>query len=80
MTKFAVGDRIRYVSGRFRDDCDSNPLWDGRLGKIVGTVKRLNTEGLPVSVAWDNGHRNSYEYNDLEIEEHGNRIKSIWER
>ena len=66
LSKFQVGDRVRYVSNRWMDS-DHNPLWDGEGGHVVGTVKTIgHGHGLHVRVDWDNGAANVYAEVDLE--------------
>lgn len=66
--RFEIGDRVRYVSGR-HGDSPANPLWDGRLGQIVGTVSEHFGEYIEdifsLRVNWDNDNNNSYMPNDL---------------
>lgn len=60
--KFKAGDRVKYVSNKY-EDCESNPLWGGKCGKIAGTVKHINW----IEVYWDNGELNEYYPEDLKL-------------
>jgi len=66
--ELGAGYRVRYVSGNF-GDAHNNPLWDGRYGRIKGTIKSVEWDSgsLPIIVEWDNGSRNGYGKHDLEI-------------
>lgn len=54
-TKFKIGDRVKYVSGKWADS-KSNPLWGGEYGKIIGTIEGV--WGKDCDVKWDNGECN----------------------
>jgi len=60
-----IGDRVKYVGDRW-DDCERNPLWGGKHGKIAGTIISDAT-GLDWKVGWDNGRYNSYDEEDLQL-------------
>ena len=68
--KFKPGDRVKYYK-KYQDyDHNSTPLWEGRYGKIAGTILKNNDEefvrlyGDPgydrICVKWDNGLLNGY--------------------
>lgn len=63
--KFKINDRIKYTSGHWGDE-GINPLWDGRLGRIVGTIIGMSS-ALNYVVRWDNNRTNDYYENDLEL-------------
>lgn len=64
MRGFIIGDRVKLtIKSKYCDE-DNNPIWDGRYGKVVGTVKTI-TYGI--AVLWDNGTSNTYELEDLEL-------------
>ena len=69
--KFKVGDRVKYVSGRWGVS-SINPLWDS-IERVKGTVIQVykigqtDGNGPWVQVDWDNGTRNSYRNTDLEL-------------
>ena len=73
--QFKVGDRVKYVSGNFGDG-PSNPLWNGKYGRILGTVVYITniTTGLPYKVEWDNNTYNGYNEHDLEKNDYGIKI------
>jgi len=66
MNTFKIGDRVKYTSAKYGDS-ECNPLWNGKYGRIIGTV--CHTNGLPcwVNVNWSNGIKNDYEPQSLEI-------------
>lgn len=75
MFKFKVGDRVRYVSGRWGNS-PLNPLWNTQ--KIAGTIKELLTnkpmfhygEPFKYVVTWDNGaFACNYLEDDLDYDE-----------
>ena len=68
--KFKVGNRVKYTSGKYGDDDGntySNPLWGGKQGKVIGTVKTLYNAAFNVHVKWDTGKTNTYKDSDLEL-------------
>ena len=38
--KFKVGDRVKYTSNSFVES-SNNPLWNGKHGRVVGTVNSI---------------------------------------
>lgn len=66
MIEFECGDRVKYVSHKYPDS-ESNPLWGGVHGKIMGTVvAKANPNGW-TRVRWCNGETNTYNRNELEL-------------
>lgn len=63
MTKFKIGDRVRISESGKKEYRDS---WDNPHD-LTGTIKRFKDFLLPVSVVWENGHGNTYDYEDLEL-------------
>jgi hypothetical protein len=61
-----VGTRVIYVSGNHHEG-SNNPLWGGMYGHVVGTVDKLKRSGMPLTVTWDDGGHNSYNYRDLAL-------------
>lgn len=66
MSKFKIGDRVKYIDGFFGDS-EWNPLWNGKCGKIVGTVYEMHVGMMDIHVRWDNGRKNTYYDNDLDF-------------
>lgn len=64
--KFKVGDRVIYVSG-YHGSSSDNPLWN--KFNIVGTITCIadSSDGLPITVKWDNDIINYYTEIDLEL-------------
>lgn len=67
-----VGDRIKYTSGYF-GDYNTNPLWHGKHGCIIGTITGIidpydGKNGPWYEVKWDNDETNGYYRKDIEIE------------
>lgn len=67
---FQHRDRVILIAGRHGDG-PSNPVWRGKMGKIVGTVRHVRGSAgdVCVSVLWDNEHNNTYSPYDLTIHE-----------
>ena len=61
--EFKVGSRVKYTSNVWKDN-KNNPLWDGKYGKIVGTIMEI--DGW-IRVLWDNERYNSYNEGDIEL-------------
>ena len=61
---FKINDIVIYTSNRWGDQ-ENNPLWNGKYGKIVGTVLSVLSGDMDYEVKWDNGCINSYNQNDL---------------
>jgi len=75
---FKVGDRVKYVSGKWYDNC-GNPLWGGKSGKIAGEIiKEIRGSILfNYEVRWDNNYVNGYHKEDLElVNSNNNKIMS----
>lgn len=67
MTKFKIGDKVKYVGVRYSDS-KSNPRWGGLHGKISGRVFTISDIDFSMSVVWDNGMKNgAYSAYDLEL-------------
>lgn len=62
---FKVGDRVRLLGGWY--DSPSNPIWDSKHGKVIGTITSVaaNVTALPLVVRWDNAQINSYRPDNL---------------
>lgn len=65
MSKFKVGDKVKYISNNHGDE-KRNPLWGKSQGKIVGKITVIQVNGW-YKVEWENGENNTYEDNDLEL-------------
>ncbi|MDX9797910.1 MAG: hypothetical protein RBT05_03545 [Bacteroidales bacterium] len=61
---FKVGDKVKYVSGRY-GDARANPLWNGQLGQVIGEIDEILDEDY-ILVKWDKYITNSYSSRDLE--------------
>lgn len=66
MSKFKIGDRVKYI-GREFGDSEWNPLWNGKYGQIIGIVYTMYKGEMDVHVEWYNGEENSYYYHNLEL-------------
>jgi hypothetical protein len=66
MHNYKVGDRVKYISNHWKDT-ETNPLWDGKYGRITGTIIPYIANDFTNKVLWDNGYTNSYCLDDLEI-------------
>jgi len=76
MSKFRIGQIVIYISGDWGDTI-FNPLWGGNCGKIKGKINKiikytwschpLSKWDLGIKVEWENGRRNSYRVEDLEL-------------
>ena len=66
MNKIKIGDRVKYIDNEFVES-ECNPLWNGKYGKIVGTVYVLHKGIMDVRVEWDNKETNSYYYHNLDF-------------
>jgi len=75
MTKFKIGDLVKYTSGQFGSS-PHNPLWGGTEGNVKGTIEEIvcdfskwaHTDDKEyIYVQWDNGHSNSYASCDLAL-------------
>lgn len=66
MTKFKVGDRVRYISG-IHGSHSNNPLYKdfGIVGTVVVSKDKLS---FPLNVLWDNKCSNDYNHSDLEYD------------
>lgn len=64
--RFQKGDRVRYISGRHWLG-PGNPLIGSKY-ECEGTVTYLRLGRI--SVGWDNGTKNFYGEDDLELAEH----------
>ena len=62
--KLKIGDRVRLIVS-FYGGNSNNPVWGGRYGKIVGTVRNVSCNPLPICVNWDNCKTNYYNEQDL---------------
>ena len=62
--QFQAGDRVRLTSSTY-GDYPSNPIYGGRHGCDVGTVREV---GDDIRVVWDNGTMNTYCDWDLVLE------------
>lgn len=77
MSKFKVGDRIKYTSNRHSDH-ESNPLWGGCCGYVIGSIYEITAlVTCPIKVNWDNNLSNSYYETDLELVEEKPTKKTI---
>ena len=74
MKKFKIGDKVKYTSNYWGED-RYNPLWDGKYGKVVGILMEIECGSYYVN--WNNGTRNSYRKNDLELVEEQEQLK-LW--
>lgn len=64
---FGAGDRVIYVKCDLSGDRKESPLWKGKFGKVVGTVKDVVIgDPFPVQVNWDNGEYSIYRHESLE--------------
>lgn len=64
MPEYYVGNRVIYVNGY--GDSTQNPLYNGKYGRIVGTIDDNSGKwGLRYHVKWDNGEINTYESENL---------------
>lgn len=55
-----LGDTVKLLPSTIFNDADSNPIWGGSEGKILGVVTLLDEDGdIEVSVDWENGTNNS---------------------
>lgn len=71
MNKFKLKDKVKLITRR-HGETDANPVWGGKEGHIKGTVTQehnKNKDGgeMDVKVLWENGKKNNYEENDLEM-------------
>lgn len=59
--EFKVGGRVALINNLYGDS-NSNPVWGGKKGHIVGTVDNILSRFPPmfIGVMWDNGIHNSY--------------------
>jgi len=70
-----VGDRVILPLSKYKNSYN-NPIWDGKYGRIVGTVIYKNSI---YKVKWDNGYYNSYSKEDLKpYYESSNRINNLF--
>ena len=76
--KLKVGDRVKYTSGIYGDE-KQNPLWDGKYGKVIGTLVSIIRAECALSVQWDNKETNLYKLNDLELVEEQRQL-NLFER
>lgn len=72
--EFKIGDRVKLTSGDY-DDSENNPYWNGKEGKVAGTVDRIDS----LHVQWDNGTSNCYYEGNLELIK-GNKTMNLIER
>lgn len=66
--KFKIGDKVKYVSGEHGEEAN-NPVWNGKYGKVIGTINGEITDYRMYPVKWSNGQHNSYYEFDLELVE-----------
>lgn len=70
----SIGDRVRLTATRHGDG-RTNPIWGGKMGRVIGTVDQASEIGpdgssfLCVSVKWDSGYNNRYDPSDLSLHE-----------
>jgi ribosomal protein L21E len=64
--EFQIGDRV-ILTGDKRLDAETNPIWGGKYGRVVGTVFGVGDPYLPTRVKWDNGKVNSYMDSELSL-------------
>ena len=76
--KLKVGDRVKYTSGIYGDE-KQNPLWDGKYGKVIGTLVSIVQAECSLFVQWDNKTRNNYVPSDLELVEEQRQL-NLFER
>ena len=60
-----VGDRVNSVSGKY-GRANNNPLIGTRY-ECAGTVDSSESDGMHITVLWDNGAHNSYNSKDLAL-------------
>ena len=77
MKKLKVGDKVKYTSKTWGED-KYNPLWGGKYGKIAGILIEIEYENYYVN--WNNGTRNSYRKNDLELVEEQEQLNLFGEQ
>jgi hypothetical protein len=81
MSKFKVGDRVKYVSDKY-GDIDSNPKWGGICGNVIGTIMRVTPYRVGLCeyfIEWDNGTENSaYTDDDLEFAKKEKKEKILY--
>ena len=63
ISKFNKGDKVILRQGCY-DDSAGDPIWNGRFGKIIGTVTAIRASGS-IIVKWDNGRQNPYSHREL---------------
>ena len=59
-----VGERVILVNEKLGSG-RNNPIY--REYKVMGTIRKINGSGLPISVLWDNEGSNAYNYEDFEL-------------
>jgi hypothetical protein len=52
MHNYKVGDRVKYISNHWKDT-ETNPLWDGKYGRITGTIIPYIANDFTNKVLWD---------------------------
>lgn len=63
---FAIGTHVAYTSGAYEDE-ESNPLWGGAHGYVVGVISDVMTPArYCYGVTWDNNSTNNYRHDDLQ--------------
>ena len=75
---FEAGDKVKLITN-IHGDHSSNPVWRGNYGEVPGTIRVVDTTNstFNLSVLWDNGERNSYNCEDLELLEDKKEDKMI---
>lgn len=67
-----IGTRVTLREDTDWSDSSANPVYDGRFGKVVGTLvanEPAHIAGLIARVQWDNLETNSYYWTDLDVYE-----------
>lgn len=73
MSKFKIGDIVKYINEHAYGDTKENPLWGGRYGYITGKIIR-KTESDDWYVTWNNGITNNYSQDTIELIENNKKI------
>lgn len=64
ITTLQIGARVKYINFNAFGDNESNPLWGGMYGKIIGTITKGSKDNWFIN--WDNGQKNS-SYSNIDL-------------